>query len=38
LGGRGQPTVVVDANNVTTNLAYDPQGRLTTITVNPGTN
>jgi RHS repeat-associated protein len=38
VNGRGQPTVVVDANNVTTNLAYDPEGRLTTVTVNPGTN
>ena len=33
---RGQPTTVVDANSVTTNLAYDMQGRLTSSTINPG--
>lgn len=33
---RGQPTTIVDANSVTTNLAYDIQGRLTSSTVNPG--
>jgi RHS repeat-associated protein len=37
VNGRGQPTVVVDENGVTTDLAYDSEGRLTTITVNPGT-
>jgi RHS repeat-associated protein len=35
---RGQPTVIVDPNNVTTDLAYDLLGRLTTVTVNPGAN
>ena len=34
----GQPTAVVDPNGVTTNLAYDLLGRLTTVTVNPGAN
>ena len=38
VNGRGEPTVVVDANSVTTDLAYDSLGRLTSITVNPGTN
>lgn len=33
---RGQPTTMVDANSVTTNLAYDVQGRLTSSTINPG--
>ena len=28
---------MVDENNVTTDLAYDSEGRLTTITVNLGT-
>ena len=37
VNGRGQPTVVVDQNGVTTDLAYDSEARLTTITVNPGT-
>jgi RHS repeat-associated protein len=37
VNGRGQPTVIVDANGVTTDLAYDSEGRLTTITTNPGT-
>jgi RHS repeat-associated protein len=37
VNGRGQPTVVVDENGVTTDLAYDSEARLTTITVNPGT-
>jgi RHS repeat-associated protein len=37
VNGRGQPTVVVDENGVTIDLAYDSEARLTTITVNPGT-
>ena len=36
VNGRGFPTVVVDENGVTTDLAYDSESRLTTITVNPG--
>jgi RHS repeat-associated protein len=35
---RGQPTVIVDPNGVSTDLAYDLLGRLTTVTVNPGAN
>lgn len=34
--GRGQPTQVTDSNGVVTNLTYDLQGRLLTVTVNPG--
>ncbi len=33
---RGQPTQITDANGVVTNLSYDFQGRLLTVTVNPG--
>jgi RHS repeat-associated protein len=34
--GRGLPTTIVDANNVTTNLSYDVHGRLTSYTVVAG--
>ena len=34
--GAGRPTALLDPNNVVTNLTYDPRGRLTSITVNPG--
>ncbi len=33
---RGQPTQITDANGVVSNLSYDFQGRLLTVTVNPG--
>jgi RHS repeat-associated protein len=33
----GRPTALLDPNSVITNLAYDPRGKLTSITVNPGT-
>jgi RHS repeat-associated protein len=33
---RGQPTTVVDANGVTTNLTYDIHGRVLTVTIDPG--
>lgn len=33
---RGQPTEVLNANNVTIMLGYDGLGRLTAVTVNPG--
>ena len=33
---RGQPTQITDANGVVTTMAYDFQGRLLTVTVNPG--
>lgn len=33
---RGQPTEILDANNVITLLEYDGLGQLTNITVNPG--
>ena len=33
--GRGQPTSVKDPNNTVTQYAYDPLGRLTSITVEP---
>ena len=33
---RGQPTSFTNPNSVVTDLAYDFQGRLTTVTVNPG--
>lgn len=36
VNGRGQPTEVVDANGVITDLDYDDLGHLTTITRNPG--
>ena len=36
LDSGGRPTTIVDPNTVTTNLAYDPRGRLSSITVNPG--
>jgi RHS repeat-associated protein len=36
VNGRGQPTQITDANGVVTNLTYDNQGRLKSITVNPG--
>lgn len=36
--GRGQPTTIVDANGVTTNLTYDIHDRVLTITVDPGSN
>jgi len=35
VNGRGQPTSVTDPNGVVTNLAYDSEGRLTTMTVDP---
>ena len=35
VNGRGQPTSVTDPNSVVTNLAYDPLGRLTSMTVDP---
>jgi len=35
--GRGQPTTVIDPNNVTTNLTYDIHDRVLTITIDPGT-
>lgn len=34
---RGQPTAIVDANSVTTNLTYDYADRVLTMTVDPGT-
>jgi RHS repeat-associated protein len=37
VNGRGQPTSMTDPNGSVTNLDYDSQGRLTTMTVNPGT-
>ena len=37
VNGRGQPTSITDPNGSVTNLGYDSQGRLTTVTVNPGT-
>jgi RHS repeat-associated protein len=36
LDGAGRPATLRDANGVDTTLAYDPRGRLTTVTVNPG--
>lgn len=33
--GRGLPTTIIDANNVTTNLTYDSERRLKTWTVDP---
>ena len=36
LDAASRPTTTRDANSVDTKLAYDPRGRLTTITVNPG--
>jgi YD repeat-containing protein len=36
--GRGQPTSMTDPNNVVTTLGYDERGRLTAVTVDPGTN
>jgi YD repeat-containing protein len=33
---RGLPLALVDANGVTTDLAYDPRGRLVGRTVDPG--
>ncbi len=36
LDGAGRPLTVVDPNGVTTNIAYDPRGRITSLTVNPG--
>lgn len=38
VNGLGQPLVVIDANGVETDLAYDARGRLTQYTVNPGAN
>ena len=34
--GRGEPLTSVDPNGITTNYTYDLRGRLTSITVNPG--
>jgi RHS repeat-associated protein len=36
LNGRGQPTTIVDPNGVTSNLTYDAEGRLTSVTADPG--
>ena len=36
LNARGQPTQITDPNGVISNLTYDFQGRLLTVTVNPG--
>jgi YD repeat-containing protein len=36
--GWGEPLTSVDANSITTNYTYDLRGRLTGITINPGTN
>jgi RHS repeat-associated protein len=36
VNARGQPTSTEDPNGVVTNLAYDPMGRLITVTANPG--
>ncbi len=35
LNGNGQPTSITDPNLVVTNLAYDPVGRLSAVTVDP---
>jgi len=35
--GAGRPLTIEDANGVETELAYDDRGRLTTVTVDPGT-
>ena len=35
VNGRGLPTTLVDANGVTSNLTYDSEGRLATVTVDP---
>jgi RHS repeat-associated protein len=35
VNGRGKPTTVVDAGGITRNLAYDSEGRLTSIAVDP---
>jgi RHS repeat-associated protein len=35
---RGQPTQITDPNGIISNLTYDMQGRLLTVTVNPGAN
>ncbi|MBX9925821.1 MAG: hypothetical protein K2Y05_05645, partial [Hyphomicrobiaceae bacterium] len=36
VNGRGQPTQITDPNGIVSNLTYDFQGRLLTVTVNPG--
>jgi RHS repeat-associated protein len=35
VNGRGEPTTVVDAGGITSNLTYDSEGRLKTIAVDP---
>ncbi|MDE0854507.1 MAG: DUF6531 domain-containing protein, partial [Nevskia sp.] len=36
VNGLGQPLKILDANNVETDMAYDARGRLTQVTMNPG--
>jgi RHS repeat-associated protein len=36
VNARGQPTTIVDANGITSTLAYDLDGNLTSATLNPG--
>ena len=35
VNGRGEPTTVVDAGGITSNLTYDSEGRLKTVAVDP---
>jgi RHS repeat-associated protein len=36
VNGRGQPTQITDPNSVVANMVYDVLGRVTSITINPG--
>lgn len=38
VNGRGQPTSITDENGILSTLTYDPIGRITTVTIDPGPN